>query len=381
MRVASEATDPEFREIIARNVAKVQSQLPDSVRLIAVTKKHTIAETQAVVDAGVMDLGENHVQDLIKKKLEIKGDIHWHFIGHLQTNKVKYLIGEVAMIHSVSSLKLLKKIEQESAKKNLVTNILLQFNLAEEATKSGFSANELTKATEEAARLSHINLRGLMCIFDLFLSFCCLPAASLAELSASLAAGETAEAAFEKLLTREPEEAEVIRRLKCVEAVGDAMEQVLIRSNLRLVVSIAKRYQRRSMSFMDLIQEGNIGLMRAVTRYDPRLGFRLSTYATWWIRQAINRAITEQSRVIRLPTHLVDAVGKILRTQRELTQQLSHQPTIEDIVIAGKFISDEDIEAIQSAKKTGAALAPDVAERSEERRVGKECRSRWSPYH
>ncbi|MBM6968154.1 YggS family pyridoxal phosphate-dependent enzyme [Pseudoramibacter alactolyticus] len=164
MRVASEATDPEFREIIARNVAKVQSQLPDSVRLIAVTKKHTIAETQAVVDAGVMDLGENHVQDLIKKKLEIKGDIHWHFIGHLQTNKVKYLIGEVAMIHSVSSLKLLKKIEQESAKKNLVTNILLQFNLAEEATKSGFSANELTKATEEAARLSHINLRGLMCM-------------------------------------------------------------------------------------------------------------------------------------------------------------------------------------------------------------------------
>ena len=164
MRVASEATDPEFREIIARNVAKVQSQLPDSVCLIAVTKKHTIAETQAVVDAGVMDLGENHVQDLIKKKLEIKGDIHWHFIGHLQTNKVKYLIGEVAMIHSVSSLKLLKKIEQESAKKNLVTNILLQFNLAEEATKSGFSANELTKATEEAARLSHINLRGLMCM-------------------------------------------------------------------------------------------------------------------------------------------------------------------------------------------------------------------------
>lgn len=164
MRVASEATDPEFREIIARNVAKVQSQLPDSVRLIAVTKKHTIAETQAVVDAGVMDLGENHVQDLIKKKLEIKGDIHWHFIGHLQTNKVKYLIGEVAMIHSVSSLKLLKKIEQESAKKNLVTNILLQFNLAEESTKSGFSANELTKATEEAARLSHINLRGLMCM-------------------------------------------------------------------------------------------------------------------------------------------------------------------------------------------------------------------------
>lgn len=200
-------------------------------------------------------------------------------------------------------------------------------------------------------------------LFDLFLSFCCLPAASLAALSASLAAGKTAEAAFELLLIHEPEATEVNRRLKRVEAEGDAMEQVLIRSNLRLVVSIAKRYQRRSMLFMDLIQEGNIGLMRAVTKYDPRLGFRLSTYATWWIRQAINRAITEQSRVIRLPTHLADAVGKILRTQRELTQQLSHQPTIEDIVIAGKFISDEDIEAIQSAKKTGAALAPDVRRR------------------
>ncbi|WP_329886533.1 YggS family pyridoxal phosphate-dependent enzyme [Pseudoramibacter faecis] len=164
MRVVSEATDSEFRKIIARNVTKVQRQLPGSVRLIAVTKKHTIAETQAVVDAGATDLGENHVQDLIEKKPKIKGDIRWHFIGHLQTNKVKYLIGEVAMIHSVSSLKLLKKIEQESAKKNLVTNILLQFNLAEEVTKSGFSANELTKVTEEAARLSHINLRGLMCM-------------------------------------------------------------------------------------------------------------------------------------------------------------------------------------------------------------------------
>lgn len=164
MKIVSETVNPDYKAIIAKNVKQIQSELPDDVLFVAVTKKHTVNETQAVVDAGVHDLGENHVQDLIAKKDEIKGDVRWHFIGHLQTNKVKYLIGNVFLIHSISSLKLLHKVEKESAKKDTVTDILLQFNLAKEDTKSGFMAEELDDVMREAATLPHVNVRGLMCM-------------------------------------------------------------------------------------------------------------------------------------------------------------------------------------------------------------------------
>lgn len=164
MKIVSEETNPDYREIIANNIAEIKSELPDDVMFVAVTKKHTVNETQAVVDAGVCDLGENHVQDLMAKKDVIKGNVRWHFIGHLQTNKVKYLIGNVFLIHSISSLKLLHKVETESAKKEVTTDILLQFNLAKEDTKSGFMAEELDDVMAEAAALPHVRVRGLMCM-------------------------------------------------------------------------------------------------------------------------------------------------------------------------------------------------------------------------
>jgi RNA polymerase primary sigma factor len=199
--------------------------------------------------------------------------------------------------------------------------------------------------------------------FTVYIGFYCFPKELLDKFQKSLEKKSITLPPDTKFKVMLPSSQDLLVAMAAVQTRSMEAQIGIINANLRLVVSIAKRYVGRGSTFEDLIQEGNIGLLRAVNKFDPTRGFKFSTYATWWIRQAITRSIADQARTIRIPVHLLESIQRLMRAQRELTQQLGRDPSHEELALESGFLEDSDIKTIRAAMKNSESLSSDLRRR------------------
>jgi RNA polymerase primary sigma factor len=208
-------------------------------------------------------------------------------------------------------------------------------------------------------------------LFEVVLSAIVLPTSFVDQLAEHLThtsngAGPAELPEWDEALEWMPSAADCEEHLADIHRRAEEARQSLINANLRLVVSIAKRYLGRGISFLDLIQEGNMGLLRATEKFYSWRGFKFSTYATWWIRQAISRSIADQARTIRIPVHLVETINKLSRVQRRMTQELGQEPTTEDLAMEMNLLDERELAAIMEAQANGKTIDPALERKLEQ---------------
>ena len=204
-------------------------------------------------------------------------------------------------------------------------------------------------------------------LFEVVLTAIVFPPAFIDKLAGQLEEAESNELPeWAELQEWLPDAGRLEDQISDIQRRAEEARQSLIRANLRLVVSIAKRYLGRGISFLDLIQEGNMGLLRATEKFYSWRGFKFSTYATWWIRQAISRSIADQARTIRIPVHLVETINKLSRVQRRMTQELGQEPTTEDLAMEMNLLDERELAAIMEAQANGKAIDPALERKLEQ---------------